>query len=228
MKKIVFDTGPIISLAINNLLWILEPLRKQMKGEFYITPLVKYELVDKPLETKKFKFEALQVLQIIRSGILKVVHNNEIQMETAALINTTNKCFKAHGSWITIMHTGEIECVAAVRSLTADALVADERTVRLLIENPIKLRKRLQSKLHTNVQTNTKNLEEIKKSVKGIRLIRSVELVTIAYKLGILDKFLTEKKNSKHTLLEGLLWGMKLNGCAVSEQEVEEILRTEL
>ena len=71
MKTIVFDTGPIISLTMNNLLWILEPLKSISNANFYITNPVKKELVDNPLnKTKRFKFEALQVLHYIENGIL--------------------------------------------------------------------------------------------------------------------------------------------------------------
>ena len=70
MRSIVFDTGPIISLTTNNLLWLLEPLKKKYKGHFHITSDVKRELIDRPLQTKKFKFEALQVMHIIKKGIL--------------------------------------------------------------------------------------------------------------------------------------------------------------
>ena len=59
---------------MNNLLWLLEPLKKLSKAKFYITKLVKEELVDTPLnKTKKFKFEALQVLHYIENGTLEVI-----------------------------------------------------------------------------------------------------------------------------------------------------------
>ena len=55
MKSLVFDAGPIISLTMNNLLWLLDPLKVNFKGEFYIPMAVKGELVDRPLTTKKFR-----------------------------------------------------------------------------------------------------------------------------------------------------------------------------
>ena len=62
MKSIVFDSGPIISFDLNNLLWLLVPLKREFNGKFYITSAVKRELVDKPLEIKKYKFEVRQCL----------------------------------------------------------------------------------------------------------------------------------------------------------------------
>ena len=226
-KSLVFDTGPIISLATNNLLWILEPLKKKFKGEFYITKSIRHELVDKPLKTKLFEFEALQVMHLIRSGVLKVIENEQIRSETESLLETANKCFKARGNWMNILHRGELESLTAALYLDAEALVADERTIRLLLENHKTLAGRLRRKLHTFIQINDNNLEKIKKQVNGLKLIRSVELVTIAYKLGLLDKFLTGQKDSEKILLDAVLWGVKLHGCAVSREEINEIIRME-
>ncbi|HIG96306.1 TPA: hypothetical protein HA249_05470, partial [Candidatus Woesearchaeota archaeon] len=90
---IIFDTGPIISLTTNNLLWLLEPMKKKFGGEFYITPSVKKELVDVPLETKKFKFEALQVLDMIERGVLKIVDQKAVKDEGYKLMQIANQCF---------------------------------------------------------------------------------------------------------------------------------------
>jgi hypothetical protein len=68
IDSLVFDSGPIISLSTNNLLWILPKIKEKFDGEFLITPAVKRECVTRPLETKKFKFEALQVLRQIEKG----------------------------------------------------------------------------------------------------------------------------------------------------------------
>ena len=56
MKSLVFDAGPIITLTMNNLLWLLNPLKNNFKGEFYLSAAVKEELIDRPLQTKKYKF----------------------------------------------------------------------------------------------------------------------------------------------------------------------------
>ena len=74
-----FDTGPVISLVTNNLLWVLEPLREHYDGEFFITPAVKHELIDKALMTRRFEFEALQVSQMLRKGVFKVRESAQIK-----------------------------------------------------------------------------------------------------------------------------------------------------
>ena len=90
----------------------------------------------------------------------------------------------------------------------------------------------MERKLHTKVTINHDNLRKLKEITKGIPVLRSVELMTIAYELGLLDKYLFEGEKKivrkpRKTLLEGVLWGLKLNGCAVSEEEIAEVIRLE-
>ena len=228
MKSMVFDTGPIISLATNNLLWILEPLKKKFGGKFYITESVKHELVDVPLGTKKFKFEAIQVEKLIEDNILEVVNYDSIGSETAKLLDAANGIFTAFNNKIQIVHFAEMSAVAAAVKLNADAIVIDEKTTRFLIENPKIVYEILRRNLHTSVAMDEANLKLIKNAAGNIKTIRSIELVTIAYENGILDKFITKIPNAKKNLLESVLWGVKLKGCAVSRDEIEEILRIEM
>ena len=228
MKSLIFDAGPIISLATNNLLWILEPLKREFDGKFYITEAVKRELVDRPLETKKFKFEAIQVEKLIEDGILEVINNNLIMEKTPRLLKIANEIFKAYDYSMRIVHFAEISVIAAAVSINADAIVIDEKTTRFLIENPKMIIEILRKTLHTPISINENNLKEFNLFVKGIKAIRSIELVAIAYEHGLLDSYVTKIPNAKKNLLESVLWGVKLNGCAVSEDEIEQILRLEI
>lgn len=227
MKSLVFDTGPIISLAINNLLEILKPLKKQFNGEFYITEKVEIELIKKPLSIKIYEFEALRVLKLIRENILKIVSGSEINNLTNQLVRLANNSFIAHNYPINIVHAGEMQALAAAILLNSKALAVDERTTRILIEEPKTLERILRNKLHTNIRINRKSLRKFKELTREIRVIRSVELITMAFKLGLLDKYLS-KKDGKKQLLDAVLWGLKLNGCSVSKNEIERIKKLEL
>ena len=227
MKSIVFDAGPVISLTTNNLLWLLEELKKKYKGEFYLAEAAKRELIDMPLETKKFKFEALQVLRCINEDILKIIQNSELEEETISLINLANNCFNAQGNWLRLVHYADMAGLSACIRLNADAFVVDERTARLLVENPDRLVSILKDTLHTDIKINKDNLEEFRRKTKNIKLIRSVELVAVAYEQGLLNKYLPNIPDAKRTLLESVLWGVKLNGCAVSRDEIDQIIRLE-
>ncbi|MFH1398574.1 MAG: hypothetical protein ABIG95_00500 [Candidatus Woesearchaeota archaeon] len=229
MKALVFDTGPIITLTMNNLLWLLEQLKYQFRGEFYISPAVRREVIDKPLTTKKFKFEALQVLKVLTKDVLKVAGDDEITQKANLLLTLANNLLYARGQNIKIVHYAEMEALAVAIKFSAAAIVIDERTSRYLIESPERLRERMQKKLHTEVRMDHDILRKFQQEIGSIKVIRSVELIIIAYEKGLLDLYTTEKEskiipNLKPTLLEAVLWGAKLNGCAISAEEIDSIL----
>ncbi|MCX6707139.1 MAG: hypothetical protein NT001_03280 [Candidatus Woesearchaeota archaeon] len=226
-KSIVFDTGPIISLATNNLLWILEPLEKAFGGDFLMPPGVRKELIDNPLRSKRFKFEAMQALNLVNNGVLKIVDDSSLNSEIEELMDIANKIFRAKGNWMQIVHYGEIGAIAVAMMMGSSAMVIDERTTRMLIEDPDSLRKMMEKKLHTKVEMNKDNLNEFGKRTKGIKMIRSTELAMMAYEKGLLDRFLPNIPQARKELIDGVLWGIKLNGCSISEMEIDRIIKLE-
>lgn len=228
MKSLVFDSGPIISLSVNSLLWIMEKLKGNFKGEFYITDMIKYELVDRPLNTKRFEFEAIQVLDLINKGVLNVVEDEKIKNKGMDLLDLANHCFTAQNNYINIVHLGDAMSLAAAIVLDADALIVDERTVRLLVENPEKLAKLLKSKLGMKIETDNKNLSKFSEETKNVKIIRSAELIAVAYELGLLDRYIIKNiPDPRKTLLDAVLWGLKIRGCAVSSKEINKIIKIE-
>ena len=211
MKNIVFDTGPIITLSLNNLLWLLEPLKKKANARFIIPDAVKVELIDRPLKTKKFKFEAMRTTRYIRNKILEIKGGEDIEELTTELLELANHCFKAKGQWIKIVHYAEIEALDLAIKLKARVIVIDERTTKKLMENPKKLKETLARKLHTSIHVNKNYLKRFLEKTKGIKTLRSVELVTIAYEIGLLDKYLADIPEARRNLLDSVLWGVKLS-----------------
>ena len=224
MKSLIFDSGPIISLSMNNLLWVLKELKKSYDGKFYITMNVKKEIIDNPLNSKKFKFEALQVMKQQEDGVIELFNKLSIKQKVDELLDIANNLYFAHGKNINIVQFAEMEVLSAAIMTGADAIVVDERTTRLLVENTEKLRKILQRKLHTDIKIDRNRLIKLRNLVKNIRVIRSVELVLIAYEKGLLDKYIPNIDNPKKNLLDGLLWALKLNGCSISDVEINKII----
>ena len=227
MKALIFDAGPVITITMNNLLWVLEDLKKKYRGKFLLAEGVRYELVEKPLKTKKFKFEALQTLHYIDKGVLDVVKDRKVESLTKKLLDIANTIYFAHNRPLQIVHLGEMAALALLIERKGDALVVDERTTRLLIENSNRLHTILGKKLHTKIDIDKEKLHQFQEMTKGVKVIRSVEIITIAYELGLLDKFLRSTKESKQELLDALLWGLKIDGCAVSPRDIERIKKIE-
>jgi hypothetical protein len=222
MKSIVFDSGPIINLALNNLLWILKPLKEKFKGEFYITNSVKRECIDRPLTSKKFKYEALETLKILQEGTIKVYDSKTLNDKTKSLLKSSNSIFQIHGHYIKNVQYAEVEAIVALQELNANAVVIDEFVTRALLENPLSVKKRMERKMHANVYVDKNNLDHFIEKVANIPVIRSFELVAIAFELDLFEDFYLDIDNPKKTLLDALLWAVKLNGCSLTENEINQ------
>jgi hypothetical protein len=120
-----------------------------------------------------------------------------------------------------------MECIACAKVLSSSAVVVDERTSRNLIEDPVRVKNNLEFKIKKNVRIDKNNLAKFQKEVRGIKLIRSVELAVIAYEMGFLSDLAPEKAGGQAILLDAMLWGIKLNGCSLPRKEIEELMRLE-
>jgi hypothetical protein len=227
-KALVFDTGPIISLTTSNLLWLLDYLKTNFRGKFYITPAVRRELVDHPIETKKFKFEALQVQYRISKGVIDIASTQELNQLAEQLYVFANHSFVCKGHHIKIVSIAEMETIAWAIITGAQAAVVDERTTRLLVEEPESLKKILIGNLSCEVEIDQQNVNRFLDLTKGIRIIRSIELVLVAYERHMLDRYLLHTPNDHKILLESILWNVKLHGCSVSREEIDRIVAVEL
>ena len=228
MKCLVFDAGPIISLTTNNLLFILDPLKEVHGGEFYITPTVREELVENPIQTKKFKFEALQVLQKIASGVLKIYESPSVLKNAQELLNLANSCYSLDDVNLKIVQLGEMQALALYLEHQSQALVVDERTTRLLIEDPVGLRDILAHRFGNRVKPNKEQLKILQQKIRHVKCLRSTEIAMAAYEHGFLNQFISpDLKAPKKMLLQGVLWGLKLHGCGISQDEIDEIVRME-
>jgi hypothetical protein len=126
------------------------------------------------------------------------------------------------------VHYAEVEVAMSGMLLEADFIVVDEFITRMLVEDPEKVKDRMENKMHLGITINQKNVNAFRSAVKGLKVIRSMELVTISYELGLLNDYAkVPVKNCRRELLEAVLWGVKLNGCSGMTKEIDEILKIE-
>ena len=96
--------------------------------------------MDRPLATKKFRLEALQVLHQIQGGKFKLYHTLKTESLTKEILGIANSTYKAKNNWIRIVSHAEVSVLATAIELGSSAVVIDERTIRLLIEDPEKIK----------------------------------------------------------------------------------------
>ena len=122
-----------------------------------------------------------------------------------------------------VVQSGEIESVVCALQAGAEAMVMDERTMRLFIENNKEMKALLERRFQKTVSVNAEKMKQFSQELGDIQIIRSVELIGVAYRMGLLDSYIPPQKNGRGILVEAALWNAKYNGAAVTEDEVEEI-----
>ncbi len=221
-KVLIFDASSLISISMAGLIEELKELKKSFNGSFLITNEIKKELVDIPLQVKKFKLEALRINELIKEKILEFpekfnIQKKEISKETEKYLKLANTIFETKNNCITLIHSGEASCLGLSNLLTQknikNVLLIDERTTRVLIESPKNIKEILEKKLHSKIVFKKDNFKEF----ADFKILRSVELIFFAYKKGII------KIKDGNDLLDALLYALKYKGCAVSFEEIEEL-----
>jgi len=222
-KIIVFDAGTLISFSMNGLLDYLRELKKIFNGKFIVTKEVHHEIIDNPITIKRFELEALKLKQLVNEGVLELpssigFKDVDITKKAEEIMNLANSAFISPNRPIHLIERGESAAMALVLMLkekSIDSVLAvDERTTRSIVETPEDLRIYLEKKLHTKLKVNLDNFKEL----RNIKIIRSAELIYVAYKRGIVDIKIGN-------VLDALLYAVKFKGCAISGDEISQIER---
>ena len=220
MKVLIFDSGTLINLSMNGLLYILEELKKNTKDlKFIITRHVKRELVDRPINIPRFELGAIRIQNMIESKIIELpesmqIANEEIDKKTTELMETANRLIQYQGKWVNIVSDAEISCLALSQILTeksvTNLIAIDERTTRILSEKPETLQSIMEQRLHHPVFLMKKDFSKFKQ----FKFIRSSELVYVAFK-----KDLLRIHGSK--ALEAVIYATKYKGSSISWDEIK-------
>jgi len=223
VKYIIFDAGAVINITENCLVSMLRDLSKVFQGEFIITPEVEYETIEHPMKIKRFEWGAVRIKSLLEEEILKplaeeeLVSEKELNEKTNKVMQLANTAFSVNGKPIHLIERGESECLALSMLLAEkniESVVAiDERTARMLCENPDYLKKLMSNKLETNVEMDEEKLKNFEK----VKVIRSAELCYMAFKKGLI--------NGDRKKLEAMLYALKFGGCSISEKEIQAISR---
>jgi len=221
-KFLVLDSSTVISLSLSELLFVLEEIKKKFPEiVFLLSDDVINEIIDRPLAIKRFKLEALIVKKLINERIIEIssefIDKKEVEKETSRILEIAGTIFRAKGEYMQIVHRGEASCIALYRILKKQnekaLLVVDERTTRMLCENPNNLHRLLESKLHTKIEYAYESADFF----RNIEIIRSAEICAFAFRKKILRFPGSASEN-----IDAFLYALKFHGCSISSEEIEE------
>ncbi len=222
MEQLVFDTSSIISMSERCMLQILENMAKGAGVGYVISESVYNEAVSRPLEIKRFEYNAVRVQDLVKKGVIRTEKTDrEISRLADQIQSAANAVFRHGQHAIEVVQRGEAEALALVRKIGAAALVMDERTTRMLIEQPEKMAWLIKHRTGKDVNVDKPNLRAISDMFSGITIVRSAELFAFAYENGHFGEALPHTKDA----LEAGLYALKYAGCAVTVGEIKKYIR---
>ena len=224
MSKMVVDSSTLISCGMNCLLWVFDEFR-YTGTEFLVPKEVEKEVIDRGLRTKKYRFEAIRVAHHFVNETLKT-SKKDLSKQTNKLLNLANSSFYIKNNPLKILEKADAEVAALAIKEKADAILTDERTLRLLIEDPDAMEKMLEHRMHKNVRVDKRKLYSFQKEVGKIRVLRSVDLLAAALTDKIFEPTFQRCKKigiSEKDIISGILFALKFSGCSVSFREVNDL-----
>ncbi|MEM2137609.1 MAG: hypothetical protein QW568_00800 [Candidatus Anstonellaceae archaeon] len=212
---LVCDSSALISLTDSCFVGALSFLKKKFRAGFLIPPSVEYECVEHPAHMKAYALHALRIKRAINEGILDVVPLSD-EDEVQKIKWVANNSFYSSGTPLRLLQEGEIEMLALSIETGVSNLLIDERTTRMLAEDPESLRKHLEEEFHRPITVNEENLSEFTRLTRSMKFFRSSELLLLAYEKG----YFADYGELEDEAIEASLYKLKYAGCAVGFGEI--------
>lgn len=218
MSEVLCDSSSLIALTTSCLEGVLPFLNKH-GVDFVVPSFVMFETVERPLriESKPYHMSALKIRRFIENKVLLLVDAKEDSL-TEEILTHSNSLLKAKEKYIHLVDKGEAAMVAMARRLGINNILMDERTTRMVIEAPFRLKEHFEEELRTRVGISEKSLREIKDITKDMKVFRSAEIVYLAYKNG----YFKDWKDGEKEIADASLYRLKYNGCSISFDELKE------
>jgi len=215
-RRMICDSSSLISLSMNCMIPVLVELSE--KADFIITQSVYDEIITNPLKRGHHIMGPMKFKALVQQGILQIEKAD--YQETEEILDSSNSIYFARHKQLKIIQLGEAEALALAND--GDVLLMDERTLRFLIEKPNDLRDLLQHRMHKGISMNQQRSNAFRKYCQGVSVIRSSELIAVAYEMGILEKYFA---GDSYEVLKACLWALKYKGCSLSVKDIEEYLK---
>jgi hypothetical protein len=213
----VCDSSALISLSDTSNLAALKFL--SAKGiSFFITPTVRSEVTSRPMGIKKYALSAVRLQKCIDDGVLKLLASVTLHDRASRILKAANSMIYAGKKPLELLQLGEAECLAIFASASAHMLLVDEKTTRLLVENPHKLRETVQTRNAEGVRLDQGRREEFASLTREVSCMRSSELLALAYTKGYFDDY----RGLKEDAFRASIYALRDAGCGLASSEIVE------
>ena len=219
-QSIVCDSSSLISLTDSCFVHVIYFLKKKYSGRFIIPPSVEKECVEQPMHIRNYALHAIRLKRAIAENMIDVV---EAKPEKAAeeIKFIANNIFHADGTPLRLLHAGEADVLSLALELDVDNILMDERTTRMLVEDPEALRQHLEHELGKQIGINDESLSAFSRATKRLRFFRSTELILLAYEKG----YFADYGELEREAVEASLYKLKYSGCAIGFEEIGDYAR---
>ena len=221
MKCVVFDSSTLISLSSSCLFNAVGRMFSEMGLRGVISSGVEAESIITPLRVKRFELNAVRIRHGVEEGWLEIVKlDPDSNSSVAELMSQANSSFQGPRGPLTLVHLGEVEALVLAEKLGAHLVAIDERTTRMLVEEPEKLKRLISRRQHSKILRDKRLSDSISKRFGSLRFIRSSEIAALAFEKG----FLKGEIGSGKKALEAVLYSLRYGGCALGSSEIESFL----
>ncbi len=214
----ICDSSTLIALAETCTLPALYHLKQSAGARFLVPPAVGYETMQHPEHIKRFAFSAFKIEKVKDDGVLEMTEPKNLGQRTRDIMQRANSVFSVNGQALKVLHAGEAECLAVYLENKAKAVLVDEKTTRLLIEDPLLLRDSLQQEYHGRAKMNDSALDALKAATKGMVAVRSTEILAMAYEDGFFKGYGKNEVEAFHASL----YALRNAGCSITTKELLE------
>lgn len=154
-------------------------------------------------------------------GWLELVAPSPVTREYCAkAAQWSNRMFFANSHPLELLQAGELEALAVYKDMSADALAIDERTCRMMLEDPMRLRSLISKRHDQKIDADSAAVRAFGDFFGRPVVVRSCDLLALCFEQGLFEDDLVSSKQG----VEAALWAVKFAGCAVSGAEIDSFL----
>ncbi|MFH1588250.1 MAG: hypothetical protein ABIA76_02865 [Candidatus Diapherotrites archaeon] len=225
MKRIVMDSSTIICLSEKCLTPILSNFVQKNNIELIVPSSVYRESVKKPMQIRRFELNALRIKKLVDEGLIKLAPpDGETEERKNEILELANNVFWAGNHPFRLLHEGEAEMLALLKQFKTSFAAVDERTARMIIESPKRLKQILEKRNNQSFSVDKDSLDKLNDVIGKANFVRSAELMVMAFRQGLFCSDLSEEFES----LKATLYALKFAGCAISSEEIDSLTERDL